>query len=206
MKRMYLLLIFSIICISSYSQDLNSFVDLGLSVKWASCNIGASKPEEFGHYYAWGETSTKKDYSWKTYKFGTYEKGMSLYNTKDNYTSLLPDHDVATLILGKNYRIPTKEEYQELLDKCKWQLITINGVKGYKVLGPNGNSIFLPIAGYYINTSLGYSKDNNGEYWTSSRVKKEAHCAYHLFISESTREVSAFNRCHGRTIRPVCDK
>ena len=188
------------------AQTVPVFVDLGLSVKWASCNLGASKPEGLGDYYAWGETSPKKNYSWGTYKFGTYEGGMTMYNEADGQVVLKPEHDAATAILGKGCRIPTRREYKELLDKCKWMRTSVNGVSGYKVVGPNGNSIFFPISGYYINSIL---TPDYGEYWTSERSTKELHCAHHLSLilhfDAEIHELSTFNRSHGRSVRAVCD-
>ena len=113
-------------------------IDLGLSVKWASCNVGATAPEEYGGYYAWGETEEKSDYNWITYKHcnGSNETTMtkyctdSSYGTVDNKTTLEQEDDVATVKWGGNWRIPTREELQELIDKCTWTWTTYNEVNG----------------------------------------------------------------------------
>ena len=151
-------------------------VDLGLpsGTLWADRNIGANSPEGYGDYFAWGETRPKSVYDWSTYKYckGS-EETMTKYCTKssfgtvDNKTVLEAVDDAATANWGKSWRMPTHTEQKELIEKCKWSWTTRNGVKGYKVVGPNGNSIFLPAAGdrggsRKINTSL------KGQYWTAS--------------------------------------
>lgn len=119
------------------------FVDLGLSVKWAACNVGAEKPEEFGFYFAWGETSTKV----------SYEKENSLtHNKKIGDISGNAEYDAARVVWGVPARIPTNSEINELCEKCKWKRRTYNGVYGMLVTGPNGNSIFLPAAGFYVRS------------------------------------------------------
>lgn len=137
------------------SDDDNSdYVDLGLSVKWAKCNVGASKPEDYGNYYAWGETTPKSNYSEDNY-------------SGKNLTSLDARHDVATVVMGKQWRTPTESEMEELHNKCNYTWTTQNGVSGFKVTGPNGNSIFLPAAGYYFYETI--VKDGTiGRYWTST--------------------------------------
>ena len=139
------------------------YVELGLpsGIKWATCNIGATKPEEYGGYYAWGETEEKSYYDWDTYKWcnGTYNS-LTKYCTDsgsgrvDNKTVLDPEDDVAHIKWGGSWRMPTRDEIKELNDNCTWQWTTLNGVNGYRVTGPNGNSIFLPAAGYCYGTEL----------------------------------------------------
>lgn len=148
------------------------YVDLGLSVKWATFNVGASKPEDYGDYFAWGETEPKETYSWATYKWcdGT-QNNMTKYNTTDGKTILEPADDAATANWGDKWRMPTKEEMQELFDKCTWTEETRNGINGYIVTGPNGNSIFLPRAGFYNYDDFGVSLQKPGHsvyYWTST--------------------------------------
>ena len=151
-------------------------VDLGLSVKWASCNLGASKPEDSGEYFAWGETEPKNDYNSSTYKWGSYNtitkyNTDSSYGTVDNKTVLDPEDDVAHVKLGSMWRMPTDDEWTELTTKCKWTWITYKGVKGYKVTSPNGNSIFLPAAGFRYDKTLNNGNDSSlsvGHYWSSS--------------------------------------
>jgi hypothetical protein len=131
-------------------------IDLGLSVKWATYNIGATKPEEFGHYFAWGEiepkdTVTVDNYKWMT-SYDSYTKyciNSDLGNV-DNKTILEAGDDAATVYWGEQWRMPTYEECVELVEKCTWTWTTQNEVEGYLVVGPNGNSIFLPSAGLRI--------------------------------------------------------
>ena len=127
-------------------------VDLGLSVKWASCNVGASSPEECGGYYSWGEIEEKSDYSKNTYKWvnnGDWNNFVkyctdSSYGTVDNKTILELEDDVAHVKWGGTWRMPTFAEFQELQDNCIWEWTSINGTNGYKVIANNGNFIFLP--------------------------------------------------------------
>ena len=185
-------------------------VDLGLSVKWASCNVGAEKPEEYGNYYAWGETEPKAKYDWSTYKYwkGT-SKTLAKYCTNsiegivDNKTVLDPEDDVAHVNWGGTWRMPTKAEQVELCNNCTWDWITQNGVKGYKVTGPNGNSIFLPAAGYMRGGTLN-DAGSSGSYWSSSLDTGSPNYVYYVeFDSDYVR----WDICYhyfGRSVRPVC--
>ncbi len=186
----------------------HAYVDLGLpsGVKWATCNVGASSPEEYGGYYAWGETEEKEDYSWSTYKWfsGNIYSNYTFtkYNTNtsmdvvDNKTVLEPEDDVAHVKWGGSWRMPTLDEQKELLDNCTWSRTTQNGVDGYKVTGSNGNSIFLPAAG---------NSGSNGRYWSSSLYSSDSHNAYYLyFISSGSCGWSYDFRGYGLTVRPVC--
>ncbi len=127
----------------------HEYVDLGLSVKWATCNVGANKPEDYGDYFAWGETTIKSDYSCITnitYNHTTsHLQSLGIIDANGNLTS---SRDVATANWGGTWRMPTETECEELLDNCTWKWTTQNGVKGYKVIGTNGNSIFLPATIY----------------------------------------------------------
>lgn len=157
------------------------YVDLGLSVKWATFNVGADNPEDYGEYYAWGETETKSTYAWSTYKYcyGTQETFTKYcfnsyygYNGfTDTKTILDPDDDVAHVKWGGNWRMPTIDEFMELINNCTWTWTTQNGVKGSKVTsnkpGYEGCSIFLPAAGDYSGTSLSRAGEH-GTYWSSS--------------------------------------
>ena len=132
-------------------------VDLGLSVYWASCNLGAEKPEEYGDYYAWGETKTKQQFTRNNYAY--YNSNTTLYTNIGSEISGT-EYDAATVNLGSDWRMPTRSEMQELIDKCIWEWTQINNVNGYKVIGKNGNSIFLPAAGLefsHIGVLLYYS-------------------------------------------------
>ena len=186
-------------------------IDLGLSVKWATCNVGASAPEEYGGYYAWGETEEKSNYTWSTYKWcnGSYNTmtkycTSSSYGTVDNKTTLDPEDDVAHVKWGGSWRMPTKAEQDELRNNCTWTWTTQNGVNGYKVTGSNGNSIFLPAAGYRYGTGV-YYRGGNGYYWSSSLGSSNSGYAYGLYFSSGDYGWYSSYRCLGRSVRPVSE-
>ena len=197
-------------------------VDLGLSVLWATCNLGTSgfvsSPEEYGAYYAWGETTTKSNYAWSTYKFGTSSSGpfskyntQSYYGTVDNKTVLDPGDDVAHVKLGGNWRMPTDAEWTELRTKCTWTWTTNyngTGVKGRIVTASNGNSIFLPAAGSRSDTNL-YGAGSGGHYWSSSLCTDHPSTAWNLEFSSYPGDVSRNygdgSRCLGFSVRPVSE-
>lgn len=185
----------------------HEYVDLGLSVKWATCNVGASKPEEYGGYYAWGETGEKSEYDWDTYKWcNGSEYTLTKYCTDsdygrvDNKTTLEPSDDVAHVKWGGSWRMPTKDEIEELHDKCSWTWTTVNGVNGCKVTGPNGNSIFLPAAGCRMITGLIF-RGMVGDYRSSSLL--DSNCAYYLNFSGSDHGWYGGFRVNGYSVRPV---
>ncbi|MDO4190751.1 MAG: hypothetical protein Q4D14_03565 [Bacteroidales bacterium] len=184
-------------------------VDLGLSVKWATCNVGASSPEDYGDYFAWGETSTKSTYDWESYKYCNGKPYMtkyctdSNYGTVDNRKKLEPSDDVAHVKWGGDWRMPTAEECEELKDKCKWEWKQRNGVNGYKVTGPNGNSIFLPAAGCRSDGSL-YNVGSDGNYWSSSLYSSGCGYAWDLWFDSSNVDVDDVDRGNGQSVRPVC--
>ena len=185
-------------------------VDLGLSVKWATHNVGASKPEEYGGYYAWGETEVKENYTWETYKWcnGSYDT-MTKYctnsnsGTVDNKTVLDPEDDVAHVKWGGSWRMPTMAEQDELRTKCTWLWTTLNGINGYKVTGPNGNSIFMPVAGYRAGSGVFYS--DNGWSWSSSLGSYYNGSAFYLDFYLDDYDSSTYDRCYGLSVRPVTE-
>ena len=190
-------------------------VDLGLSVKWATCNLGAAKPEDYGDYYAWGETEPKEDYSWSTYKWCSGSSStLTKYNTSsswgtvDNKTVLEPEDDVAYVKLGGNWRMPTDAEWSELRTKCTWTWTTNyngTGVKGQIVTATNGNSIFLPAAGYRSVTSL-YNAGSLGYYWSSSLNTDYPYYAWRVYFdSDNVLRSSYGDRCSGQSVRPVTE-
>lgn len=186
-------------------QQTMQYVDLGLSVKWATCNLGASSPEEYGDYFAWGEVKPRRggswDYDWKSTPYCKNEKGISWskYTGKDGRKVLDPADDAATVALGFPWRMPTLDEIKELLDKCKWTWTKVNGKEGYKVVGPNGNFIFLPAAGYRSGSSLG-SASTLGSYWSSSLNAGSPYGAYDLNFYSADHD--GYRYC-GRSVRPV---
>ena len=187
-------------------------VDLGLSVKWATCNVGAEAPEDYGDYYAWGETETKSNYDWSTYKwcngsFTTQTKYCtdSSYGAVDNKTTLDLEDDVAHVKWGSKWRMPTYDELNELKNNCTWTWTTQNGKDGYKVTSKtNGNSIFLPAAGYRHGSSLDHA-GSNGYYWSSSLNQSHTDHAYYLYFYSGGVDLYSNRRCYGLSVRPVTE-
>ena len=195
----------------SNTENGHEYVDLGLSVKWATCNVGATKPEEYGDYFAWGETQPKSTYDWSTYKYcNGSETTLSKYNnsssygTVDNKTILENTDDAATANWGGAWRMPTKAEQDELENNCTWTWTEINSVKGYKVTSnKNGNSIFFPAAGYLHASNL--YKKGYGLYWSSSLYTDNSRHAYNMgFSSDSVDWDNYSSRYYGQSVRPVC--
>ena len=193
---------------------VHEYVDLGLSVKWATCNVGATKPEEYGYYFAWGETSSKTTYNWSTYKYcnGSYD-AMTKYcvdsdcGTVDNKTTLELTDDVARVNWGGKWRMPTKAEQDELrnISNCTWTWTTQNGVNGYKVTSKvNGNSIFLPAAGYRYSGILYYA-GSDGYYWSSSLGTGGSDYAYGVYFNSSSVYLDYYYRYGGLSVRAVCE-
>ena len=201
-------------------------VDLGLpsGLKWATCNVGANAPEEYGDYFAWGEVEpyyssqdplTWKDgktgYNWASYKWcnGSYNTQTkyctdSSYGTVDNNTVLDPEDDAAAVNLGGSWRMPTDQEWTELRTECTWTWTTQNGVNGRLVTGPNGNSIFLPAAGNRNNTDLDYA-GSSGYYWSSSLSTDDPGRAYFVYFNSVGVRRLGSNRYFGFSVRPVTE-
>ena len=203
------------------------YVDLGLpsGLKWATCNVGASAPEEYGDYYAWGETETKTWYYYNTYKWyvsitenGETYKGFTKYvshfniiakgykNFSDDKTNLEADDDVAHVKWGGNWRMPTRNELIELMNNCTWIWTSLNGKNGYEIRGHNGKSIFLPTAGYRRYGSLS-SEGSYGYYWSSSLDSYVSDCAQSVEFSSgwSHKDLRSDYRFLGRSVRPVTE-
>ncbi len=197
-------------CLTVTTVEAHEYVDLGLpsGTLWAIRNVGATKPEEYGDYFAWGETTPKDDYSWKTYKYGSDYNKLTKYctdsncGTVDNKTVLEFSDDAATVNWGNGWRMPTWDELQELRDKCTWTWTTLNGVNGQLVTGPNGNSIFLPAAGCRLGTSL-RSAGNYGHCWSSSLDSDGPYDAYYLRFDSGGHYWYYGSRLYGRSVRPV---
>ncbi|MBQ8337336.1 MAG: hypothetical protein IJY44_07390 [Bacteroidaceae bacterium] len=178
----------------------HEYVDLGLpsGIKWAACNVGASKPEEYGDYFAWGETSPKSSYS--SSNSVTYGKSMSDIGGDAQY-------DAARANRGGDWRLPTKAEFAELLNSsnCTWTWTTQNGVNGYKVTSVrNGSSIFLPAAGYRDGTSLN-NGGSGGYYWSSTPFESNDGYSYDLFFYSGRHSTDWHSRNDGRSVRPVSE-
>lgn len=188
----------------------NEFVDLGLpsGLLWASCNVGASSPEDYGNYYSWGEISTKSTYSDDNYRFGTYSaytkycsEGWGLNGFYDNKTTLEPSDDAATANMGDGARTPTKEEWDELVSHTTYLLTTRNGVTGCLFTGSNGKSIFLPAAGYCRGELLGDGA--GGMYQASTLVDDNPAYVWGYLFDSNQHEVWQLGRTDGYSVRAV---
>ena len=183
---------------SSDTTYINGYaaVDLGLSVKWATCNIGADSPEDYGNYYAWGETETKDSYT----SSNSVTNDVEMDDIAGN-----AEYDAATANWGSTWRMPTYDEMKELRDSCTWTWTTQNDVNGYLVTGSTGNSIFLPAAGYRLGTSLN-NAGSYGGFWSSTPYSSDTYYAYRLYFDSSRLSVySSYRRNYGRTVRPVSE-
>ena len=193
------------------TENGHEYVDLGLSVKWATCNVGASQPEEYGDYFAWGEVEPKEEYHWSNYKWcnGTGDTQTkyctnSDYGTVDNKTVLESADDAAAINWGGSWRMPTDAELTELREQCTWTWATQNGVNGYKVTSnSNGKSIFLPVAGYRLGSSL-YNAGSNGLSWSSSLDTDGPNSACELYFYSDNVGRGYCDRYYGLSVRPVC--
>lgn len=192
----------------------HEYVDLGLpsGLKWATCNVGASAPEEYGDYYAWGEIETKDVYTKDNYKY--YHIGTG--TDADGFDSERPvwddlgvisgtEYDVVRQKWGSSWRMPTQNEFQELYDKCTWNWVKKNNVNGYKVTGPNGNWIFLPAAGYRDGTYLSFV-GSFGKYCTGTQSPYSPDYARGLsFFDKLVDESYGQLRYYGFSVRPVTE-
>ena len=191
----------------------HKFVDLGLSVKWANFNVGAASPEDCGDYFAWGEIGTKSEYSLRTYLYWEDLNGNDYaydMNDSNEWVVLGNDisgselYDAATANWGDGWRMPTESEVIELCEECVWKSDTMQGVHGVTVIGPNGNSIFLPAAGCYNGKALN-NRDKYGHYWCSTLDDDAVYSVHYLYFGSDYYECSWDTRFYGHSVRPVVD-
>ena len=192
----------------------HAYVDLGLpsGLLWATCNLGATSPEDYGDYFAWGETTPKSDYSWSTYQYcmgsnTTFTKycNNSSYGYNgftDNLTTLLPEDDAATANWGSDWRMPTKEEFQELYNNTTVTWTQQNGVNGRLFTAANGNSLFLPAAGYRNGSNL-YGAGSGGNCWSSSLITDYPNYAWYFGFDSGNYTMNYYYRYYGFTVRAV---
>ena len=175
----------------------HEYVDLGLSVKWATCNVGASSPTGYGNYYAWGETRTKSEY-WES-NCKTYNRSLSDIRGNSSY-------DAARANWGGSWRLPTMDEYDELVSNCNYQWTTQNGVAGMRFTSKkNGNSVFFPAAGYRYGTST-QRADEYVNYWSSTPYGSDTQRAYYLYFGSGGSAYKGWTyRFYGHTVRPVLE-
>ena len=235
MKKLHFILILAVLGLSARTGFAQEAVDLGLSVKWATCNVGASSPYDVGSYFAWGEVEAKESYWWRNYSMSNTPDYSDLdeilldkqdpsvlteYCGSDGKTRLDSADDVACQKWGENWRIPTAEEWTELVENCSWGWVKIaygeGYVEGFKVFSKkNGNSIFLPASGVWMGVAP-VEPSKTGQYWTSSLNSDnpvEAWCfsffpggslGWHTGLPRSIETETLF-RSHGLPVRPVTD-
>ena len=174
------------------SLNGHEWVDLGLSVKWATCNVGASAPEQYGNYYAWGETKPKDEYT---------DENSVTYQQQMSDIACNPQYDAATANWGEGWKMPTRTQMGELNTICTWEWMKQNGVRGYKVTGPNGNSIFLPAAGHWSSTAFTDASCGYNYYWSST--PNSSTTAFNLRFNSNAFIVEGNHRTIGYTVRPV---
>ncbi len=174
----------------------HDYVDLGLSVKWATCNVGAENPWDYGDHFAWGETKTKSKYDYNS----IYHSSLRLLTSKgvvDKDENLTENYDAATANWGFGWRMPKFREFHELVDECKWIWGKYNGINGYKVIGKNGNWIFLPASGH-VSQSFNYLGEA-GNYWCSTYD-------YDLHFESDKKYISHGKLFIGLSVRPVTEE
>lgn len=198
-------IIFDLAMLHSYGMNNGyEWVDLGLSVRWATCNLGASKPYGYGDYYSWGALATYNHFD---------QTECTTFNVAIDDISARQEYDAARVNRGGTWRLPTKEECEELIKNCIWTWSVREGVYGYEVRSKvNNNSIFLPASGYYDSE---YQESNIdlrvlGNYWTSTPAERKfGDCymneAYVLRFTSNGPYTMYYNKYYGHTIRPVCD-
>lgn len=199
MRRLGICLVVINLITCVFAQSNADAVDLGLSAKWATHNIGASEPEQTGKYYAWGETKDKSYYFYDTYEFT--EKGVDYQSCIDigNHIAMT-SYDVAHIQWGGDWRMPTEKEFLELLQECKWSWVNKNSVQGYNIVGPNGNSIFLPAGGKKCGSQ---EMETEGCYWSETVNGGIGRTSRSLWFTKENKNVWGEHRVSGLLVRPV---
>lgn len=173
-------------------------IDLGLpsGTKWACCNVGATVPDDFGNYYAWGETSEKTIYNSDTYQYNNVDLDINIAGS---------NYDVARAQWGSSWQMPSQSQMEELLDYCSSKRTTLNGVNGFEFVGTNGGRIFLPSAGFRVNNELSLT-DSEGHYWSSTRFVLSPEDAFYLNFNSYEKEMKGCPHTFGLSVRPVSNK
>ena len=192
----------------------HAYVDLGLpsGTLWATCNVGATKPESYGDYFAWGETRTKSSYDWNTYKYseGGYDKltkycsnpGLGYNGFSDDLIMLEPNDDAATVNWGNDWHTPTTDQCSELYDNTYVKDVTQNGVEGRLFTAKNGKSLFIPNAGYRMDDEINGIGDFGGT-WLNLLETKYSSEAWYLYSSSDYYSMNTNLRYYGMTVRAV---
>ncbi len=218
-KSTIFLVLLTLLVLIEGIANAQTYVDLGLpsGTLWADRNVGAASPEDYGDYFAWGETTSKSNYDWSTYKYLKYAHGED-YNKLTKYCSqskfgnngyidtlatLERSDDVATVNWGNDWCMPTPQQFQELKDYCTWTWTARNGKNGYEVKGKSGNSLFLPAAGYRGGTNL-TDAESFGYYWSSSLDTDDSGFGRGLVFNFGfVSPVRWIYRPYGQSVRPV---
>lgn len=195
----------------SFTTIGHEWVDLGLSVKWATCNVGANSPEEYGNYYAWGEIETKDEYlESNSLTYGLRMSELESLGYIDSEGNLTTSYDVATVNWGEGWRMPTYDEIEELHYYCDMTWTILNGIAGHYFTGPSGKSIFLPAAGWFESELNRVG--SRGYYWSATGNNKDnsddgttpGHFAFCLrFNDDYCLEFDTGFRSYGCSVRPV---
>lgn len=185
-------------------ENGHEYIDLGLSVKWSTCNVGASNMYDYGHLYAWGETHHKSSYDWSSYLHGNSKNTLHKYTYQpgDSAVILYPEDDVASVLMGGKWRMPSIEEFEELRTQCTWKWAQIKETMGYYITGPNGNSIFLPAGGFQDETHQ-VNKNLYGYYWSATLDTTNIICARSLDFVAGNANCSKSSRFYGQSVRAV---
>ena len=196
----------------------HAYVDLGLpsGTLWATCNVGATTPEGYGDYFAWGETESKTTNNWITYKYANYTSCSGPQLTKycnyssfgyngftDTLTILLPEDDAATANWGDGWRMPTMDQWRELRDNTNVAWTTRNGVYGRLYTANNSNTLFLPAAGYYRFEGSLYDAGSCGAFWSSSLYAGNSYYAWVFYFDSDNCHLNHKIRYQGLSVRPV---
>lgn len=199
------------VTVTGSAPESVELVDLGLpsGLKWANQNLGAEAPEEYGAYFAWGEVSEKDNYDWASYSH--CDGSMSTIHDLGEDISGTP-YDAARMNWGGSWRMPTLEEYNELVDNCTWAWTDVNGTLGRMGTGPNGNTIFFPAGGYKAG-SVNYSRGLYGNYWTATHTTGMPSSGYSLgaayayYMSESKKKIytDTYYQNEGYSVRAVME-
>ena len=203
MKRTVFLAL-SLLSVNAVAQQKHAYVDLGLpsGTKWATCNIGANNPWEDGSYFAWGETKPKKKYTSFGYKYCDDDK-LTKYTERDKKKELVSSDDAATANWGSQWCIPSKRQWDELVEYTTQKWTQMNGVNGYKFTSDeNGKSIFLPAAGYRDGSNF-YGGGSSGDYWSRTLLSGNPYSAWALYFYSGSVGTSSYSRNYGRSVRPV---
>ena len=209
MKKIYLIMTFICMMMVSCKPDGgdgrhqgHEYVDLGLSVKWATRNVGANSPEDYGEYFACGETTAKAEYcSDNCPAYGLSASDLQSQGYIDDEGNFTPQCDAATANWGGDWRMPTCNELKELMTSCTMKWTKQKGVNGYKVEGPNGNSIFLPAAAYHYSSQSGWG---GGFYWSSTPSGDDYAYSFYFYGDANMIEDDG-GRYYGYSVRPVLE-